>query len=71
MRLDEKDKLIHVTLDIGNGLVIMATDALESMERHVEFGSNYYICLQAESEAETDEVFAQLAEGGYIEMPLN
>jgi len=68
---DEQDKLIHVTLNIGNGIIIMATDALPSMGRHVTEGNNFYTCLHTGSEEETEKLFALLSEDGQVEMPLN
>lgn len=71
MPMEEQNKMIHVSLTIGNGITIMATDALESMGRNVNAGNNFYICVQAESVSETDRLFAELSKGGLIEMPLN
>lgn len=67
----EQEKIIHVTLDIGNGIIIMATDALESMGRTVVPGNNVYTCAHTGSEEETEKVFALLSEDGQVEMPLN
>ena len=67
----EQEKILHITLDIGNGILIMATDALESMGQHVDFGNNFHICIHAESTSEVDRVFGQLSAGGQVEMPLN
>jgi PhnB protein len=62
---------MHAALPISGGQMIMATDTLESMERSVVFGNNYYISLEAENEAEVDKIFAALSAGGTIEVPLN
>src|SRR5690349_242540 len=67
----EQEMIIHVSLSIGNGIVIMATDALESMGRRVTPGNNMYICIQSESVEETNRLFGELSNGGVIEMPLN
>jgi PhnB protein len=71
MSRDEQDKIMHISLAIGYGIVIMATDALESMGRQVNLGNNVYICLQAESVEEVNRLFGELAVGGEVEMPLN
>ena len=71
MSRDEQNKIMHISLAIGNGIVIMATDALESMGRQVNLGNNVYICLQAESVEEVNRLFGELAVGGEVEMPLN
>ena len=67
----DRDKIMHITLSMPNDNVIMATDALESMEQKVSFGNNYYVCVHTESEAETDAIFKGLSEDGKIEMPVN
>ncbi|MDN5285400.1 MAG: glyoxalase [Mucilaginibacter sp.] len=71
MPAHNQKKIMHAALPISAGQMIMATDTLESMERGVIFGNNYHISLDAESEAEVDQVFAALSAGGTIEVPLN
>ncbi len=67
---NEKDKLMHVALPIGNGNVLMATDALESMGQKVVPGNNFYISINPESKEEAERLFNGLSAGGKIEMPL-
>jgi PhnB protein len=71
-KLSENDleKIMHVALPIGNGNVLMATDALESMGQKLTEGNNYSISVSAESKEEADKLFNGLAEGGKVEMPL-
>ncbi len=71
MSAEDQEKFMHISLVIPNGVTIMATDALESMGQQLNFGNNYHICIQAESETEADKLFNSLSEGGTIEMPLN
>lgn len=71
MSAEDQEKFMHISLVMPNGVTIMATDALESMGQQLNFGNNYHICIQAESEAEADKLFNSLSEGGTIEMPLN
>lgn len=66
----DRDKIMHVALPIGNGSILMATDALESMGQKLSFGNNYHISVQAESEAEADDIFNRLSAGGEIAIPL-
>jgi PhnB protein len=70
--LSEKDKnlVMHVTLPILNGHLLMGTDAPESMGFTVKFGNNIYINLEPDTRAETDRLFASLAKGGKVEMKL-
>ena len=66
----DKNLVMHVTLPITGGHLLMGTDALESMGMKVNFGNNVYICLSPDTRAETDRLFARLAEGGKVNMPL-
>ncbi len=67
---EEKQKVMHIGLPMGNQNYLMATDALESMGQKVNFGNNFYIAIDAESREEADKLFAGLSEGGTIEMPM-
>lgn len=71
MPKNELEKIIHISLDMGNGNTLMATDALESMGQKLTFGNNFHICVHTESEKETEKLFHELASGGSVEMPLN
>jgi len=64
-----KDKVMHVSLPIGNN-ILMGTDACEEMGFNVTQGNNFYICISPDSKEEADKLFNALAEGGKINMPL-
>jgi PhnB protein len=70
--LPEADKhlVMHVSLPILGGHLLMGTDAAESMGMKVSFGNHVYINLSPDTRAETDRLFARLADGGKVEMPL-
>lgn len=68
---DEKDKVMHIALSIGNGNMLMATDALESMGQKVKPGNNFYISIQADSKDEADRLFNGLSDGGKIELEMH
>jgi PhnB protein len=67
---NEKDLILHVSLSLGNGIVIMGSDAPEVHGRKVIFGNNVHISIDAESEAEAEQLFKDLTSGGTIDMPL-
>jgi PhnB protein len=67
---EDRDKVMHIALELGNGDLLMGTDALESFGHKISFGNNFYIMLEVSSEAEADEIFNKLSEGGKIEQPL-
>ncbi len=67
---DEKNLVMHVQLPILGGVMLMGTDASESMGFKLVRGNNVFINLQPDTRAETEELFAALAEGGTVGMPL-
>lgn len=67
---EDQEKLMHIALPIGNGMTLMATDALESMGQNLIVGNNYSININVNSKEEADQIFKKLSEGGKIEMPL-
>ncbi len=66
----DAEKIMHISLPIGNGTVLMATDALESMGQKLLPGNNFYLAIETESKKESDDLFARLSAGGKIEMPM-
>jgi PhnB protein len=66
----DKNLVMHVELPILGGHALMGTDAPESMGFTVVAGNNVMINLEPDTRAETDRLFAALAEGGKVEMPL-
>lgn len=70
--LSEADKhlVMHISLAITGGHVIMGTDAPESMGFQVTFGNNFYLNLEPDTREETRRLFAALSAGGAVEMEL-
>jgi len=66
----EKEMLMHVSLPIGKGNVLMGTDAIESMGHKINTGTNYHLCIEADSKAEAEKIFNGLSTGGKVTMPL-
>lgn len=66
----DENKIMHISLPIGQDLFLMASDALESLGHKLVQGNNFYICLSPDSKAEADRLFAALSAGGTIEMPI-
>lgn len=66
----DKNLVMHVTLPILGGHMLMGTDAPESMGFTVTPGNNVYINLEPDTRTETDRLFNLLSEGGKVEMPL-
>jgi PhnB protein len=72
MKVPEKDldKLAHISLPLGKGHMLMATDTLEGWGRPLAMGNNFYISIEPESPEEARRLHAALSEGGKVEMPL-
>lgn len=69
LKASEKEKLMHVSLPIGKGNVLMATDALESMGHKLTMGNNFSLSVETESKDEANKVFKGLSKGGKVTMP--
>jgi len=68
---EDRSKIMHISLPVGKaGILLMGTDALESMGQKVSMGNNFYINLNVESKEEADQLFNKLSAGGKIEMAL-
>jgi len=67
---NEKELIMHVSLPIGKGNILMGTDMLESMGHKMNQGNNISLSLSTDSEEETEKLFNALAAGGTIGMPL-
>ena len=65
-----KDRVMHVSLDVGHGFLLMASDTMPGMSPPHVPGTNLTISIQPSSREEADRVFAALAEGGEVTMPL-
>lgn len=67
---DAEDKIMHISLVIGQGNILMATDALESLGQTLIKGNNFGIFVQAETRSEADRLFSVLSEGGSVDFPM-
>jgi PhnB protein len=61
------DRILHVELASGP-MVLMASDTMPGMP--FRQGNNFSICIDCESQAEIDRLFAALGENGQVTMPL-
>lgn len=67
---EEKNRAMHVSLPVGNGQFLMASDCLPSAGHVLTVGNNNYISIAPDSREETERLFNGLSAGGTIEMPL-
>jgi PhnB protein len=62
--------IMHVSLPILGGTLIMGTDFLESMGQKIVVGNNTTISLEPDTNEEADRLFAALSAGGSDIAPL-
>lgn len=64
------DRMMHIGLPIGEGNVLMASDALGSFGQNLVQGNNVYISIDSSTKEEADRIFNALSAGGEIEMAI-
>jgi PhnB protein len=62
--------VMHVTLPILGGYLLMGSDIPEFMGMKVNLGNNVYINLMPDTREETRRLFKALSEGGVVEQEL-
>src|SRR5690606_5152218 len=67
---EDRNRIMHISLPIDEGTVLMASDIMPSMGQKLTEGNNMYIMLAPDSREEAKRLFDQLSEGGEVEMPL-
>lgn len=60
----DKSKVMHVSLPIMDGTLLMGTDMLESMGHKLIEGNNVTISLEPDTKAEADRLYQALSQGG-------
>lgn len=66
----DRQAVMHVTLAILGGHLLMGTDALASAGFTLNVGNHSYISLSPDSRAEADRLFAALSAGGKVQSPM-
>jgi PhnB protein len=66
----EGEKVMHISLPIGGGNILMGSDSIEGFGPNHLSGNNFSLSLNTESREETERLFAALSEGGTTTMPL-
>lgn len=65
----EDNKIMHISLPIEGGNVLMGSDVPEAMPK-APTGSNVNLSLHPVTRAEADKLFAGLSAGGHVIMPM-
>jgi PhnB protein len=64
---DQKEKIMHISLPLGNGNHLMASDAVG---QKLTTGNNFGITISADNKEEADRLFNGLSKGGKVNMPM-
>lgn len=64
-----KSKIAHICLQMSSSIVLLGGDTNPNYG-NVDFGQNLHLSVQAESKANADKLYNQLAEDGTITMPI-
>lgn len=67
---EEKEKMMHISLPLGNGTILMASDVPASMGMTLSKCNNFFLSIDAETKEEADKLFKLLSDGGKVEMPM-
>ena len=67
---EDGDKLMHVSLPLGENLLLHGTDMLESRGQTLVAGNNFNLMIEANSKAEAEKYFNELSAGGKDISPL-
>ena len=60
----DKNKVMHASLPILGGMLIMATNMPESMGQKLVEGNNFTISLNPDTKEEADRLYKELSEAG-------
>jgi PhnB protein len=66
---DHKEKILHVSLPLGKGSVLMGSDSNPSMG-DVRMGENISLSINADTKEDAGRIFTALSAGGKITMPI-
>lgn len=67
---NERNKIMHISLPIGNGAILMGSDNSSGSQMKINQGNNFSLSLDCSSEDEANDLFAKLSGGGKVIMPL-
>lgn len=70
LEAEDLQKIMHVTLPIGKGTVLMGSDSPGEWGRNLKMGNNFSISINADSKEEANELFDKISKNGIITMDL-
>ncbi len=70
LSMDEQDRIMHVSLPLKGGAILMGSDNLPSLGHILEKGNNICISISPKSKDEANQLFEDLSKGGKVEYPM-
>ena len=67
---EAKNLVMHVALPIGEGTILMGSDAPEGFGPPLNIGNNISVAIKTDSVEESDRLFNGLSQGGSVTMPM-
>ena len=67
---EDKEKIMHVSLPIGDNIILMGTDAIEAFGQKVTISDFFSLAIAPTSIEEADKLFAALSQGGTVTVAL-
>ena len=67
----EKEKVMHVSLPIGDSSVLMGSDTGGEWASSFVQGNNFSVSINTDSKEEADRLFSALSINGKVTMPMN
>lgn len=65
---DEANRVMHVSLPLAEGVMLMGSDIMPSAGHTLTVGNNVYISLHPDTREEGERLFGALSDGGEVEM---
>ena len=67
---EDAHKIMHVSLPVGKGTVLMGSDTSGEWVQGFKQGNNFSISVDTDSTEEADRIFSALSVNGMITMPM-
>lgn len=71
MTEETSNRIMHMSLPIGGGTMLMGSDAGGEWASNIRQGNNFSISISTDSKEEADRIFNGLSVGGQVTMPMN
>jgi PhnB protein len=68
---EDKNKIMHVSLPLSNGSLLMGSDSGGEWAPDTVIGNNISLSLSLDTKEEADKLFNALADGGKVTMPMS